>query len=284
MKLNDIVRFIERQEVLDGPAEFVSGKAQQLLGKEPLKSALSGRWLGHPLHPTLTDLPIGLWTGALLLDLVGGEGGEDAADTLLGLGVVTALPTAAAGFHDWSWTMGEDQRLGFVHAIANEVALVGFTVSWLMRRSGNRGGAKLLSLVSSAGLVAGGYLGGHLSYVRGVGIDRTAFEEGPSDWTDVLGEAELAESSLTKATADGVDVVLYRRGASISALSNTCTHLGGPLHEGEVSSGCVSCPWHGSRFELSSGEVVDGPASMPQPAYDARVSAGRVQVRLRPTD
>lgn len=281
MKLNDIVRFIERQGFLDAPAKLVSGQTVKVVGREPLKSALSGRWLGHALHPMLTDLPIGLWTGAMVLDLVGGRGGEDAADTLLGLGILTSLPTAAAGIHDWSWTMGEDQRLGLVHAVANEVALVAYTGSWFMRRSGNRGGAKLLALAASAGIVAGGYLGGHLSYARGLGVDRTAFEEGPSDWTDVLGETELPQATLTKASAGGVAVVLFRRGQAIDALSNTCSHLGGPLDEGEVAGGCVVCPWHGSRFQLSSGEAVEGPASVPQPAYDARIQGGRVEVRLR---
>ncbi|GAC1342718.1 MAG: hypothetical protein NVSMB29_14720 [Candidatus Dormibacteria bacterium] len=281
MKLNDVVRFIERQDFLDAPAQFVSGQAVKVVGKEPLKSALSGRWVGHPLHPVLTDLPIGLWTSALVLDLVGGEGGEDAADRLLGLGILTSLPTAAAGIHDWVWTMGEDQRVGLVHAVANEVALVAFAGSWLLRKGGNRGGAKVLALAASAGLLVGGYLGGHLSYARGLGVDRTAFEEGPSDWTDVLAESDLAEATLTKASAGGVEVMLFRRGRSVNALSNTCSHLGGPLNEGEVADGCVVCPWHASRFDLSSGEVVEGPASMPQPVYDARLQGGRVEVRLR---
>jgi len=282
MRLSDVVRFIERQTVLDAPAQVVSEKSVKVVGREPLKSALSGRWLGHPLHPPLTDLPIGLWTAALLLDFAGGEAGQGAADALLGVGVLTALPTAAAGLHDWSWTMGKDQRVGSVHALANGAALAGFAGSWLMRRSGNRGSAKLLALASSAGMVAGSYLGGHLSYARGLGVDRTAFQEGPTQWTDVLAETELPEATLTRASADGVEVVLHRRGRSIDALANTCSHLGGSLHEGEVADGCVACPWHASRFDLRSGEVVEGPASMPQPAYDARIRAGRVEVRLRP--
>ena len=74
-------------------------------------------------------------------------------------------------------------------------------------------------------------------------------------------------------------MLLARADGGLRALANTCTHAGGPLDEGELADGCVTCPWHGSTFRLDDGSVVRGPASTPQPTYETRVRDGWIEVR-----
>jgi nitrite reductase/ring-hydroxylating ferredoxin subunit len=126
---------------------------------------------------------------------------------------------------------------------------------------------------------AGGWLGGHLSYAEGVGVDNTVFEEYPSDWTRVADDAEVREGEPKQVEVDGVALLVIRDQGQVRVLADRCTHRGGPLSEGEISDGCVTCPWHGSRFRLSDGSVEQGPAAYPQPALEVRVTAGAVEVR-----
>jgi len=246
-----------------------------------VKDALSGTWLGHPLHPMLTDVAIGAWTSAFVLDAVGSEGSQGASDTLVGIGVLSALPTAAAGLADWSDMLGAERRVGLVHAGANTVAVGLYGLSWLARRKGNRGRGVALSLMGATVATVGGYLGGHLSYRQGVNVDRNAWTEGPSDWVDTIDESELDEGKAVAASANGVDVLLVRRGSTTLAIGDVCSHAGGPLHEGDIEGGGVTCPWHASTFRLSDGNVVHGPATAPQPVFDTQVAGGKVQVRRR---
>jgi len=128
----------------------------------------------------------------------------------------------------------------------------------------------------------GGYLGGHLSYVQAIGVERKAFAGGPKEWTAVLDTAELEEATPRVVQAGDTDVMLYREGNRLHALWATCTHEGGPLAEGTFHDGCVTCPWHGSTFRLEDGKVVRGPAASSQPVYEARVTDGKVEVRTVP--
>ena len=267
-------------ELLDAPAKRLARAARSALPAGPVKDVLSGTFLGHPLHPLLTDLPIGSWTSAVMLDWIGGRESRTAARRLVAAGVVAALPTAAAGASEWvdtEMSSATVRRTGVVHASANLMALGLFAASYLARRRGASGRA--LALTGAGALVAGGHLGGHLSFVEGVGVNQTAFEEGPEDWTPTVTEAELADGRPVCARAGDVDVLIVRDADGVHALDNRCTHRGGPLHEGEVADGCVTCPWHGSRFRLADGSVERGPASSPQPLYETRVSDGRVEVR-----
>ena len=268
-------------EALDAPAKRVAGVVRSVLPGGPVKDALSGTFLGHPLHPLLTDVPIGSWTSAVMLDWIGGSESRTAARRLVAAGILAALPTAAAGYSDWADTeMSSDtvRRTGLVHAAANIAALGMFTASYLARRRGR--GGRLLALTGAGAMAAGGHLGGHLSFVEGVGVNQTVFEKHPEDWTPTVSEDDLSEGRPACARAGDVDVLIVRDGEGIHALDNRCTHRGGPLHEGEVADGCVSCPWHGSRFRLADGSIVQGPATSPQPLYETRVNDGRVEVRL----
>jgi nitrite reductase/ring-hydroxylating ferredoxin subunit/uncharacterized membrane protein len=270
---------LEKEKRLDGIARTVGEVVGKVVPPGPIKDALSGTWLGHTLHPVMTDLPIGAWTSATALDLVGGEESEAASRRLIGLGILASVPTALSGFSDYSDTMGEERRVGLTHAAFNVAALALFAASYGARRNGSSLKGKGLSLLGMGAASVGAYLGGHLSLDMGVGVDHTAYESGPGDWTPTMPESELEEGKATKFEVDGVEIMLTRQGGRVCALSDRCTHAGGPLSEGTIQAGTVKCPWHGSVFSLEDGRVKQGPARAPQPAYETRVVEGRVEVR-----
>ena len=269
-------------EVLDGIGERLGKLAREATKPKPLKELLAGTWLGHPLHPVLTDVTIGTLTSALLLDWLGGDESRPAARRLIGLGLLSATPVVASGVSDWGDAEpGDDsvRRIGLVHATSNGLATALFAASFAARRRGDDG--RLLALAGGAALTAGGYLGGHLAFAKGVGVDHTVFEEGGEGWVDVLPEVTIADGRPRCVEADGTAVMVVRRGDAVYALSDHCSHLGGPLHEGEVTDTTVTCPLHESVFALRDGALVHGPAAYPQPAWDTRVRAGRIEVRRR---
>jgi nitrite reductase/ring-hydroxylating ferredoxin subunit len=274
-----LVRRIEGFTALDKVAKPVAGLVGKAVQPRAVRNLLSGTNLGHPAHPMLTDLPIGAWSMSAVLDIFGGAGAEQAADLLVGAGILSAVPTAATGLNDWSDTIGGDRRIGAVHATANVAALSLYMASLIARRSGGRGTGKVLGLAGFGVLVFGAYLGGHLSFAKGVNVNHTFLEHGPQEWTTALAEAELPEGELRKVSAGEVSVLLVRDGGQVYALANTCSHAGGPLDEGELADGCVICPWHASTFRLTDGHIVRGPASVPQPAYQTRVRDGKIEVR-----
>ncbi len=279
--MHSIADAVEELRLVDPPADAVTGLIRRLLPAGPVKDLLSGTWLGHALHPLLTDLPIGFWTSAWVLDLVGGRSSAPAARKLVGLGVLSALPTAAAGAADWSDTTERDRRVGFVHAAANTVALASYTMSYVERRRDRRGRGILWGWVGAAAATAGGYLGGHLIAALGVGVDNTTFDEGPADWTTTSsGPPQPDRASVYR--AGNVDVAVTSFEGGLAGLADRCNHRGGPLHEGEVDGSCLVCPWHGSAFRLADGEVERGPAVLPQPAYEAREVGRTVEIRRRP--
>lgn len=267
---------LERSELLGQVSAPASRFLKWLIPGGALKDALSGTWLGHPLHPLLVGLPIGSWVAAGVLDLTLSD--RKAARRLVGLGILSSLPTVVAGLSDWSDTTGGPQRVGAVHAGLNSAALVLYTGSWMARR---RGGGRALALGGAGVLACAGYLGGHLSYALGVGVDTTTFDPGPSSWRALAREADLVDGRPHQASVDGVSVMLLRRDGRVRAVANRCTHRGGPLAEGTLEDGCVTCPWHASRFDLDTGAVRRGPATRPQPVFEARMVAGTVEVRRK---
>jgi nitrite reductase/ring-hydroxylating ferredoxin subunit/uncharacterized membrane protein len=279
--LHALVDAIEHFDQLDGVASAISKAVGKAVQPRPVRNALSGTSLGHPLHPVLTDFPIGAWTMATVLDAVGGPASEPAADILVAVGIATAVPTAAAGLNDWSDTQGKSRRVGLVHAVSNGTALCLFSSSAVARASGNRTIGKTLGLAGFGVLMFGGFLGGHLSFSNAVNVNKTADRTGPRNWTPVLAESELPDGAHRKVDAGKVSLLLYRSGSGILALDSVCSHMGGPLEEGTIADGCVTCPWHGSTFRLGDGHIVRGPATTPQPSYEARVNAGQVEVRRR---
>jgi nitrite reductase/ring-hydroxylating ferredoxin subunit/uncharacterized membrane protein len=278
--IEDIIEGVEDLEALDGLCDTVAGWVARATSRDVVKSSLSGTWLSHPLHPVLTDLPIGAWVMASALDLTAGGSGAASARRLVGLGLVATLPTAVAGAADWSDTYGGTRRVGLVHALGNVAATVLQAASWVARRRGRHRAGAALGCAGLGLTVGAAYLGGHLSYVRGVGVDHTAFQETVTDWTEVAALSALSDGVPLRVTAGGVPVMLVRHAGQLYALSATCTHAGGPLDEGAVlDDGCVRCPWHGSVFRLADGAAVRGPATVDEPRWDVRTDGDRVYVR-----
>src|SRR5688572_17829901 len=269
----ELAERIAELESLDSVAQPIASNVRELLHGGAVTDALSGTWLGYALHPIMQLAPLGTWMGAVILDLVGGEDAEGASDLLIGTGLLAAAPTFVSGWSDYAdTTMASERvrRIGIVHAAANGTGALLFAGSLKARRGGSRGKGKLLALAGMGAISAGGWLGGHLSYAEGVGVDVTVFEE-----------SELTEGEPRQVEVDGVPIMVVRDGGEIRALADRCSHRGGPLSNGEVSDGCVTCPWHGSVFRLSDGSVERGPAAYPQPALDTRVTNGQVEVRAR---
>jgi nitrite reductase/ring-hydroxylating ferredoxin subunit/uncharacterized membrane protein len=272
---------LEAVEALDPVVDRVGQGVGRVVRRGGFKDALHGVWLGHPLHPLLTDLPIGFWTSAFVLDLIGGRRSRPAADLLVGTGVATALPTAVAGVADWSELNRPERRSGLVHAGANLAATALYGLSLVARRRGRRGTGVMLALAGATAASVGGFLGGHLSFRRASGVNRAADAPAPEDWSDVTVEGDLRGERPTLAHLDGEPLAAVG-GPAPAALFARCSHLGGPLDEGDVVDGCLRCPWHASTFRLVDGSVVHGPATAPQPAYELRVQEGRIGARRRP--
>ncbi|HET9076723.1 MAG TPA: Rieske (2Fe-2S) protein [Acidimicrobiales bacterium] len=266
---------IEQAEVLDRPAGRISAAVSGPLADPSRRDALSGSWLGHPVHPALVALPLGCWSAASLMDLVGER---MAARKLVAAGLLAAVPTAATGLSDWLDTAGAERRVGLVHMAANSAATVVYAASWRARRRDHHLRGAALGLLGAGLAGAGGWLGGHLSYALGVGVDTNAFDAGPSEWTP-LGVEVPGGGEPVRAVVGSVPVVASRQADGVRVLAERCSHRGGPLSEGEVGDGCVTCPWHGSRFDLATGAVRQGPAVVEQPVYEVRQTPEGIQVR-----
>ena len=279
-----VIDRIENASPLDPVVKSVRKIVNAALGPQLVRDALHGLWLGHPLHPMLSDVPIGAWTSAAVLDLLPGTG--PAATTLIATGCAAAVPTAMTGLADWSQLHPPQQRVGLVHAVSNVVGLGLFGASVLARLRGRNLRGKALAYAGLSSVMAGGYLGGHLVFRQGAGANHVADVPDlfPSGWQDLGPLEDLPEAAPAKRTVEGVDLLVVRRGQHVDVLANKCSHLSGPLSDGEFTvesgQGCIVCPWHGSTFRLSDGAAVHGPATSPQNRFEARVTNGRVQVRL----
>ena len=158
-----VAHALEEAEVLDGPADLARPWAQWLTAEPVRRAALQGAWLGHKLHPVLSDVPVGFWSAATTLDVLHGEKSAKASETLVALGIAAAVPTALSGWADWGSAPKKTQRVGIVHAAANAAALTLYTASLVQRRRGKRTSGVVLGLVASGALGAGGFLGGHMA-------------------------------------------------------------------------------------------------------------------------
>ena len=279
---------------LDPAAGTVSRLVRKALPWRRVTDALHGVPLGHPLHPLMVIVPLGAWVSAAVLDLL--PGNERAAKTLVGLGVVTAVPTALTGVTDFSQLDTPQQRTGVVHQGANAVATGLFLASWFVRSQGNHGCGKILSFAGLGISGIGGFLGGHLSYRQGAGVNRNEDlpEEVQEGWHPLGPVDSFPLGQLRRAMFGSVPLMVLRQaeqdaGGSpsspdVSVLADTCSHLGGPLHEGHLQQVrgelCVVCPWHGSTFSVRRGEVMHGPATAPQPVFSTRVLNGQLEVSL----
>ncbi len=278
-----MVRLIESADVLDSVAEKVGSAVRDTVSPGALKDAVSGTWLGHAVHPMLTDVVIGSFTSATLLDLLGPSESDGASERLIGIGIAAYFPTASTGINDWADAEPVDdavRRTGLVHAASNGIALSLYTMSLRSRRRGHLSRGKLLGTLGLGVLMAGGYLGGHLSLTKGVGPDQTVFDPGPTDWTPAADASQLRDGQPTRVVVQDTPVLLLRDGDRFFAIHDRCSHRGCSLSQGEVEGDEIVCPCHGSRFDRRDGAVKHGPATAPQPAFQVRQEDGRLEIRL----
>jgi nitrite reductase/ring-hydroxylating ferredoxin subunit/uncharacterized membrane protein len=236
----------------------------------PVRDLLAGTWLGHPLHGLLTDVPIGVLTLVIVLDVLGQSA---AADVALVIGVLAMLAAAAAGLADYSTTDGRARVYATVHGVLMLVAVVVYLVSVGLRAAGpaSRTLPVVLSIVGYLVLAAGAFVGGDVVYALGNVVDRHAWRPAGKKWQPI-NVGEVPEGVLVSATVGAQAVVLFRSGDTISALHDQCAHAGGPLSSGALVDGCVECPYHGSRFDLRTGRRRRGPTVYDQPSYEVRVA------------
>ena len=271
-----LIGLLEEQPLLEAAQKKLTDWLQPLVDwseSTGLKDVLHGRQIGHSLHPIATDLPIGFWTSAMLLDLAGAK---RSARLMTAMGCATAVVAVASGTADWTATHGRERRLGLLHGALNVTGLACQATALVSRRHYTR-----WNWIGSAITTATAYLGGELVYGRGVGVDHDAWTAGPADWTPTCRVTDIPDGLMKGVQVEGRRVLLHRRGAFVSAMENACTHMGGPLDEGRVDAEVVTCPWHGSRFRLTDGACMRGPATFPQLRLEARVRGGVVEVRGR---
>ena len=280
--IEPLVTAVESAGVLDGPGKAIGKAVRGVLSPGKVKDALSGTWLGHALHPLLTDMVIGSFLSATLLDVLGGDDDGRASERLITVGIAAYGPTALTGVSDWADTEPADdavRRVGLVHAASNTTALSLYVASLAARKRGARGKGKLLAAGGATVLMVGGYLGGHLSFAQGVGPDQTVFDPGPEDWTPAADASLLPEGRPMRVVVQDTPVLLLRDADQFFAIHDRCSHRGCSLSDGTVEGDEIVCPCHGSRFDRRDGSVRRGPATAPQPAFQVRVSDGRLEVR-----
>jgi nitrite reductase/ring-hydroxylating ferredoxin subunit/uncharacterized membrane protein len=280
-------RVVDALPFLDKVGDLVQPKVREAVdaGGATARNVLDGVWFEAPLHPALTDVPVGSWTAALVFDgldaATGSRAMKNAADASLAVGVVGALAAATTGLSDWRYLSGGSRRMGVAHGLLNTIALILNITSLVLRATGRRNAGRLAFLAgySVSGMAA--HFGGELSYNYGVRVNRNVFQgSGPDEFVPVLDEEELPQDGMRRVEVDGAGVLLSRSsGGEVCAISSVCGHFGGPLEQGDREGDTVVCPWHKSRYNLCSGEVIDGPAVFPQSRYETRVRDGKIEVK-----
>lgn len=284
----ELVTRFEDAEWLDPLAKSVRKIVKKAIPARWARDVLHGVPIGHPVHPLAVQVPIGAWVSAGVLDAV--PGGEKAAGLLIGVGTASVLPAALAGFTDWSQLHPQQQRVGLVHAAANVTATSLYVASLMQRARGSQGSGKVLAYLGLATASAGGFLGGHLTYRQAAGVNHSEEipHRFPSGWHPLAPLSELPQGELQKRDVAGIPLLVHRDGDTVDVLSDVCSHLSGPLHEGKIKDDggdpCVVCPWHRSTFSLRTGEVKAGPATSRQPRLETRVTGDVVEVCLPGAD
>ena len=282
--LKPLIR-LEDAAVLDPVVRRVHRIVDALLKPRALEDVLHGVPAGHPVHPAIVLVPAGTWIGAAVLDLL--PGSARASRTLVGVGVLASAPAILTGWADWARSRPAQQRVGIVHAAANETAWVLYAASWLARRGGHDGVGRTLSFVGLGLITVGGYLGGHLGYRQSLGANHAnaVLERFPDGWHALGALDGLPDGVPVRREIAGEALFVLRRGGRVDVLSDVSTHLGESLTEGtvdEADHGATTVSTTlGSVFDVESGEVVHGPATAPAIRFETRLDGALVHLRLR---
>jgi nitrite reductase/ring-hydroxylating ferredoxin subunit/uncharacterized membrane protein len=280
-------RIVDAMPWLDNVSEAVQPRGRGAVEKNgtTVRNVLDGVPMQLPLHPALTDVPLGAWTGALIFDgldvVTGSKAMRNAADASLVLGVAGGFAAAATGLSDWRYLSGGSRRMGMAHGLLNSVGLLLSSGSLVLRAAGRRRAGQLAFLAGFSISGTAAHLGGELSYNHGLRVNHNTFEPtGPDEFVAVLPDEDLPSNGLRRVEVNGAGVLLSRtEDGRIWAIASTCSHMGGPLEEGVREDHSIICPLHGSRFDLCNGRVLDGPAVFPQSSYQTRVRNGQIELQ-----
>ena len=282
--------FIRKQNWMEGWADFIQklvGGFYGALGPLGgfLKNLAHGTYLlKHPLHPALTDAPLGAWIVGVILDWVAQYNHVipvQAGDIALVIGTLAALGAAVTGYTDFHETYGLERRWALTHGLIMTVVVVIEIVSLGVRWAGNHPAGAVLATIAVLLAMAGMFFGGHLSFGFGTMVNRNAFTEGPSEEFVTVGNAaDFPENAMKRVDAGGMPALVIRLDGKLCAIGAVCSHAGGPLDEGELKGRTVTCPWHGSKFDVCSGQVKGGPANFDQPRFEVRERDGQVELKL----
>jgi nitrite reductase/ring-hydroxylating ferredoxin subunit/uncharacterized membrane protein len=285
MTLELAERLAASQTWLDGLSDRLQPLVRNTVAKSGRRTAdlLDGVWLGAPLHPAVTDVPVGALTAAVALDAVGvatrSRAVDRHADAALAVSVAGALAAAATGLSDWRYMRGEKRRLAAGHGLLNAVGTAFNATSLGLRLTDRRRAGRVSSALGFAVAGLAAHLGGQLSFGMGVRVNQAQVGSGPREFQAVLDESQLEGTTMREIEVGGEAVLVTRSmSGELCAIANTCSHFGGPLAEGEREGDVVVCPWHGSRFDICTGKVRGGPAVFPQPRFEARARDGKIEV------
>jgi nitrite reductase/ring-hydroxylating ferredoxin subunit/uncharacterized membrane protein len=275
---------LERSKSMDRPIRALAKAVRARIRPGPLRDLLHGVPTGKPLHPPLAAVTLGCWMSATLLDAAKAD--PRAVRLLMATGIAASLPTTAAGLTDWSSLHREQQRVGFVHMLANVATLGLFSASLLVRMRGRERSGRALSYAGLGMGALSGYLGGHLAYRLAAGANHAPQVSHlvPLGWHDLCLLNDLPDGRPVSRRLGYLELFVLRRSEAVTVLTDRCPHLAGPLHQGRIvmdgGEACVVCPWHGSTFRLEDGTVRHGPATAPAPMFETRIRRdGTVQVR-----
>ncbi len=249
-----------------------------------LADLLHGTWLGHPLHPLITDVVVGGATASVLLLVLswfGIDGLYLPLAWILALTSLAALAAMASGLTDFKDTFGDEQNVAGLHGLTNIVGSLGIFVAFFAAAFELPGLLAVSLLAGYAVLSTGAFIGGHVVFRFGTAVNHNAFSSGKraKEFTRVAGRDEVPEETPTRAMLGSTALVLVRRGDVAYALKDTCSHAGASLSKGHLDGDGIVCPLHGSVFRLADGRVRHGPATSRQVHYRARVSDGGVEVQ-----
>ncbi|MEV4516028.1 Rieske (2Fe-2S) protein [Dactylosporangium sp. NPDC049525] len=272
---------LERARSLDRVADRLRGLAAGTVGKGRLGDLLHGLPIGHPLHPAVVQFPVGAWMSTAVLDLLPGT--RHAATALLAAGTAGALPAAMTGAADYATLPREQRRVALVHAAANTAALSLFTASVVARLRGRHGRGRALSFAGLGIAGASAYLGGHLAFGQGGGVNHSAaaLHLLPRGWHRLGATDTIPDGQVSTRQLGDTPIVVYREQDRFTAFAGRCAHQGGPLTAGITvdvdGARCLRCPWHGSVFRLADGRAVRGPAGSDQALLRTRVRDGQLE-------
>jgi nitrite reductase/ring-hydroxylating ferredoxin subunit/uncharacterized membrane protein len=232
---------------------------------------------GHPIHPALIVYPFAFLTGAFGFNAAAAATKNPelriVGDHLVPAGIAAGLIAAVPGLVDYlnsvpPQSSGKERATG--HALLNVGALGLFAASWVWGRNRRRTAAPLVMQgVASAAMCVAGWLGGTLVYRNQIGVDHRyagagKWSENSRDKADSLALTSaaggLGVNQMRLVHANGQRIAVGRTEKGYAAFQDRCTHKGGPLSDGALICGVVQCPWHGSQFDVHTGDVKCGPA------------------------